>query len=280
MSAALALEKSLKVAFLGPPATFTHQAARSRFGGSVEYHSCETIDDVFDAVQKDQADYGVVPVENSTEGAVNVTLDRLGDTALKIYAEIYLPISLCLLANCPRDSIKSIYSKMEVFGQCRAWLQREMSGIECKPATSTTRAAELAAAEPNTAAIGSRLAGELYGLNLLEPNIQDLGGNTPRFLVLGHRIGDITGEDKTSLLFAVQDKAGTLYSALEAFKHNNLNMSKIESRPSRNKAWEYVFFVDLDGHAEDHKVKAALAEMREHCTLLTVLGSYPRARGI
>ncbi len=278
MSAALALEKQLKVAFLGPPATFTHQAARSRFGGSVEYHSCETIDDVFDAVQKEQADYGVVPVENSTEGAVNITLDRLGDTTLKIYAEIYLPISLCLLARCPRASIKTIYSKMEVFGQCRTWLQREMSGIECKPATSTTRAAELAAVEENTAAIGSRLAGELYGLDMLEPNIQDLGGNTTRFLVLGHRIGGATGDDKTSLFFAVQDKVGALYSALEAFQHNHLNMSKIESRPSRNKAWEYVFFVDLDGHAEDDNVKSALKEMREHCTLLTVLGSYPRAR--
>ena len=137
-----------------------------------------------------------------------------------------------------------------------------------------------AAAEENAAAIGSRLASELYGLDLLEPNIQDLGGNTTRFLVLGHRMGGVTGDDKTSLLFAVQDKAGALYSALEAFKHNHLNMSKIESRPSRNKAWEYVFFVDLDGHVENENVKAALAEMREHCTLLTVLGSYPRARGL
>jgi chorismate mutase / prephenate dehydratase len=278
MSAALALEKNIKVAFFGPPSTFTHQAARSRFGGSVEYESCETINDVIDAAEKQMADYGVVPVENSTEGAVTDTLDRLVDTTLKICAEIYLPISQCLLARGPREKIRKLYSHPQVVGQCRVWLQREMSGVEVIPAASTARAAEQASKDESAGALASRLAAEIYGLNVLESDVQDISGNTTRFLVLGKTSGRATGDDKTSLLFAVQDKAGTLYGALESFKQHGLNMTKIESRPSRTKAWEYFFFVDLEGHSEDEKVARALADMAAHCTILKVLGSYPRAR--
>ncbi len=261
MSAALALEKSVKVAYLGPPSTFSHQAARSRFGGSVEYLSCETISDVFDAVEKKLADYGVVPVENSTEGAVTFTLDRLVDTPLKICAEIYLPIAQCLLAPGPRDRIKKLYSHPQVLGQCRQWLQREMSGVDLIPVASTARAAELAAKEENAAALASHLASEIYGLQVLESDVQDMSGNTTRFLVMGNSYGKPTGEDKTSMLFAVQHKAGALYGALEAFKKFSLNMTKIESRPSRGKAWEYYFFVDVEGHIQDAPVANALAEM-------------------
>jgi chorismate mutase/prephenate dehydratase len=278
MSAALALEKSVKVAYLGPPSTFSHQAARGRFGGSVEYLSCETISDVFDAVEKKMADYGVVPVENSTEGAVTYTLDRLVDTPLKICAEIYLPISQCLLAAVPRERIKKLYSHPQVLGQCRQWLQREMSGVDLIPVASTARAAELAAKEDGAAALASHLAAEIYSLQILESDVQDLSGNTTRFLVMANSFGRPTGEDKTSMLFAVQHKAGALYGALESFKTFKLNMTKIESRPSRGKAWEYYFFVDVEGHIQDPAVANAIGEMAGHCVLSTVLGSYPRAK--
>jgi chorismate mutase/prephenate dehydratase len=280
MSAALALEKSLKVAYLGPPSTFSHQAARSRFGASVDYLSCETISDVFDAVEKKMADYGVVPVENSTEGAVTFTLDRLVDTTLKICSELYLPISECLLARVPRERIEKIYSHPQVLGQCRQWLQREMSGVDVIPVASTARAAELAAKEDNAGALASHLASEIYGLDVLESDVQDMSGNTTRFLVLSHSYGKPTQDDKTSLLFAVQHKAGALYSALESFKTFGLNMTKIESRPSRSKAWEYYFFVDVEGHADDEKVKKALTDLAGHCAVLTVLGAYPKTKGL
>jgi chorismate mutase/prephenate dehydratase len=279
MSAALSLEKKLKVAYLGPPSTFSHQAARSRFGGSVDYLSCETISDVFDSVEKETADYGVVPVENSTEGAVTFTLDRLAETSLKICAELYLPISNSLLARVPRERIKKLYSHPQVLGQCRQWLQREMSGVEIIPVASTARAAELAAHEKNAGALSSQLAAEIYGLDTLESDVQDLSGNTTRFLVIGHDQNTPSGDDKTSLLFAVQHRAGALYGALESFKKFGLNMTKIESRPSRSKRWEYYFFVDVSGHAEDVRVKKAMADISRHCAMITVLGSYPVAAG-
>jgi chorismate mutase/prephenate dehydratase len=277
MSAALSLEKPMKVAYMGPPSTFSHQAARSRFGGSVEYLSCETISDVFDAVEKEMADYGVVPVENSTEGAVTHTLDRLTETTLKISAELYITISNCLLARVPRERIERLYSHPQVLGQCRQWLRREMSGVELIPVASTARAAELASREKNAGALASELAAELYGLTVLESDVQDLSGNTTRFLVVGHDVNIPSGSDKTSLLFAVQHQAGTLYGALESFKKFRLNMTKIESRPSRTKRWEYYFFVDVEGHAEDPPVKQALNDISDHCVLVTVLGSYPVA---
>ena len=277
MSAALALEKNLKVAYMGPPSTFSHQAARSRFGGSVDYLSCETISDVFDVVEKQMADYGVVPVENSTEGAVTFTLDRLTETSLKICAELYLPISNCLLACCPRERIEKLYSHPQVIGQCRQWLQREMSGVEIIPVASTARAAELASHEKNAAALASHLASEIYGLTILESDVQDMSGNTTRFLVIGHDQNKPSGDDKTSLLFALHHKAGALYSALESFKKFGLNMTKIESRPSRSKRWEYFFFVDVEGHSDDVPVKKALTDIAKHCALITVLGSYPIA---
>jgi len=277
MSAARAMEKNLKVAYMGPPSTFSHQAARNRFGASVEYLSCETISDVFDAVEKQVADYGVVPVENSTEGAVTFTLDRLAETTVKICSEQYLPISNCLLAKVPRRQIKKLYSHPQVLGQCRQWLQREMPGVGVIPVASTARAAELAAKDADAGALASQLAAEIYGLSVLEYDIQDLVGNTTRFVVIGHDRNKPSGDDKTSLLLAVKHQAGTLYGALEAFKKFGLNMTKIESRPSRSKQWEYFFFVDVEGHAEDTRVKKALSAMASHCDMVTILGSYPAA---
>ena len=279
MSASLTLEHPFKIAYLGPQATFTHEAARSRFGTSVDYVSCETITDVFALVQKRGALYGVVPIENSTEGAVTHTLDQFVETPLKICAEIYLPISLHLMAKGERKQIKRIYSKAEVFGQCRRWLHTHMPGVDTIAVSSTARAAEMAAREPDSGALAGALAVDLYGLKLLARDVQDLGGNVTRFLVIGKQFGKPTGDDKTSLYFAVRHKVGALHDALSTLKQNNVNMTKIESRPSRAKAWEYYFFVDVEGHAADPHLQKALTEMGEHCTLLTVLGSYPKAKG-
>ncbi|MBN1676401.1 MAG: prephenate dehydratase [Kiritimatiellae bacterium] len=277
MSACLGLEKNVRVAYLGPASTFTHQAARSRFGASVDYAPCETIDDVFNSVQNQDADYGVVPVENSTEGAVTHTLDRFMNTPLHICAEIFLPVSESLMAKVPRARIRRVYSHPQVFGQCRRWLQREMPGAELVPTASTAKAAELAVADKEAGALASELAAEMHGLRILARNVQDFSSNETRFLVIGKIDSERTGADKTSILFGVKQKPGTLYSALESFKKYRVNLTMIESRPSKEKAWEYLFFVDFEGHVSDARVKNTLADLAEHSTRLTVLGSYPRA---
>ncbi|NCC51130.1 MAG: prephenate dehydratase [Spartobacteria bacterium] len=277
MSASLALEKNVQIAYLGPPATFTHQAARKHFGSSVTYIACETITDVFAAVQKKKVDYGVAPIENSTDGAVTHSLDQFVNTSLSICAEVYLPITQNLLARIPMDRIKRVYSKAEVFGQCRHWLYENLPGVDFIPASSTARAAEMAAAEEDCAALASELAAEMYGLDILADDIQDMSGNTTRFLVIGQRHAEPTGEDKTSIYFGVKHTAGALYGALQAFKENAINLTKIESRPSRAKAWEYYFFVDFEGHVEDPDVKEALTALKEHCTVMRIMGSYPKA---
>jgi len=277
MSASLALEKNIRVAYMGPQATFSHQAALRRFGKSVGYLPCETIDEVFERVQRKEADYGVVPVENSTEGAVTNTLDCLAETDLKICAEIYQPIAHYLLAAGPRAGIRRIISNPNVLGQCRKWLRSEMPGAELVAVASTTRAAEMAAKDKHTAAIAGKLAADAYRLNILHADIQDVSGNMTRFLVIGRTIAARTGDDKTSILFSVKHCAGSLHRALGSFRKYHLNMTKIESRPSRLKAWEYLFFVDIEGHREDASVRKALHDLDKHCLLLTFLGSYPKA---
>lgn len=280
MSASLALERRLQVAHFGQPTTFTHQAARSRFGAGVDYVPCETIGDVFDSVQKNRADYGVVPIENSTEGAVTHTLDEFVRTPLKICAEIYLPIAHNLMASGPRKGIRQVASHPQVLAQCRNWLRAEMPHVEIIPAASSARAAEMAVRDRRVAAIGSTLAAEQYHLRVLAKDIQDLTGNMTRFLVIGKSFGHATGEDKTSIFFAVKHKAGALHNALGALKEYRLNMTKIESRPNKLKAWEYLFFVDIEGHVEEQRVSKALKALERHCTLMTVLGAYPRAAGM
>jgi len=277
MSASLALERNLQVAHFGQATTFTHQAARLKFGTSVDYVPCETIGDVFESVRKGQTNYGVVPIENSTEGAVTHTLDEFVQTSLKICAEIYLPISHHLMAAGPRRGIRRLASHPQVLGQCRNWLHANMPGVEIVPATSTARAAEMAVQNRRVAAIASALAAEHYHLRVLAEDIQDLSGNMTRFLVIGKSFGSPTGNDKTSIFFAVKHKAGALHDALGALKKYQLNMTKIESRPNKLKAWEYLFFVDIEGHAEEQRVCKAFRELERHCILMTILGAYPRA---
>ena len=275
MSAALSLEKSLTIAYLGPEATFTHQAAIQRFGSSLDYSPQKTVDDVFAEVSKKRADYGVVPVENSTEGAVTHTLDMFVDSELKIVAQLVLPVQHCLLGNCRRPQIKRLYAHPQAYGQCRAWVRANLPQVEVIETSSNARSAELAAKEKNAAAIAGVLASETYRVSVLEYDIQDNAANATRFLVLGRQCTPPTGNDRTSLMFSVAHRAGALYSALAPFRRYRLNMTKIESRPSKRKAWEYFFFVDCDGHITDRRISKALAQLGEHCSFVKVLGSYP-----
>jgi chorismate mutase/prephenate dehydratase len=275
MSAALALEKGLAISYLGPAATWTHQAARAKFGASVEYIPQANIGDVFDQVTRHHADYGVVPIENSVEGAVNHTLDVFMDSELKICAQILLRIENNLISKEPREKITKIYSHPQVFGQCRKWLLRNAHDLEWIEVSSTTRAAELASKESGSAALAGAMAAEVYGLDILDRGIQDSPNNTTRFLVISHATSPPTGQDKTSLMFCIQDRVGALYSAIEPFARLKLSMSKIESRPSKRKNWEYFFFVDVEGHCDDAVVKDAIGELEKHCTFVKVLGSYP-----
>ncbi|MGA0846549.1 MAG: prephenate dehydratase, partial [Luteolibacter sp.] len=279
MSAALALEDDLSIAYLGPEGTWTHQAAIKKFGHSVHYSPQPGFAEVFDQVTRRLADYGVVPIENSTEGAVSHTLDLFVDSPLHICAQILLRIENCLMAAIPREQIKTLYSHPQVFGQCRGWIQRSFPNAGLVEVSSTTRAAEIARdrAAEGAAALGGALAAELYGLNLLEDAIQDRATNTTRFLVIGEKTCPPTGKDRTSLLFAIQDKPGTLVKALQAFDHCQINLSKIESRPSKRRDWEYVFYVDLAGHCDDPPVAAAMQELERHCSMIKILGSYPDA---
>ena len=276
MSASLALEKDLTIAYFGPEATNTHQAARSKFGASVEYTPQISIADVFDVVARGNADYGVVPIENSTEGAVNHTLDVFMDSELRICAQILMKIENHLVAKIPRAEIRRIYSHPQVFGQCRNWLRQNLPDVDLTEVSSTPRAAELAATEEGAAAITGKMAAEVHGLQILAPSILDIASNTTRFLVIGRTASPPTGDDRTSIMFCVQDKPGALFHALEPFNRLKLSMSKIESRPSKRKAWEYFFFVDIDGHSSEEKVRQAIEELEKHCTFVKILGTYPK----
>ena len=275
MSSALALEKTMTIAYFGPETTFTHQAAIRRFGSSLNYSPQKTIADVFTEVGKKSADYGVVPVENSTEGVVTYTLDMFVDSDLKIVSQIVLPVQQCLMSNSPRRQIKKLYVHPQSLAQCRGWIQNHLPHVEIIETSSNPRSAELAAKEKGAAAIAGILAAEKYGLRVLEQDIQDNAANATRFLVLGRQCSPPTGDDRTSLLVSVADKAGALHQAIAAFRRHKINMTKIESRPSKRKAWEYFFFIDCDGHVQDRKVVKAIQLLGEHCNFVKVLGSYP-----
>jgi chorismate mutase/prephenate dehydratase len=277
MSAALALEDDLKIAYLGPEGTWTHQAAIKKFGHSVNYSPQPGFAEVFDQVTRRFADYGVVPIENSTEGAVSHTLDLFVDSPLHICAQILLRIENCLMAAIPREQIKTLYSHPQVFGQCRSWIHKTFPHADLVEVSSTTKAAQIARerASEGAAALGGALAAELYGLTPIEEAIQDHATNTTRFLVIGEKTCPPTGNDRTSILFAIHDRPGSLVRALQAFDHCHINMSKIESRPSKRRNWEYIFYVDLAGHCEEPKVAEALEELGHHCAMVKLLGSYP-----
>ena len=275
MSGSLSLEKPLRVAYMGPKATFSHLAALKRFGSQVEYIACEGIPDVFLEVDRDSVDYGVVPIENSIEGAVSHTLDMLVDSDLKICAQVILYVSHNLLANCLISKIKRIYSNPQVFGQCRIWLQENLPAVEKIDVSSTTAAAQIAAKEKNSSCIASSLAAKVYKLKVIAKDIEDSPHNITRFLVIGKNEVPQTGSDKTSLIFSVKDKVGALHNMLLPFKKYRINLTKIESRPSKKKAWDYYFFVDLEGHKDNLRVKKAITELEGKCRFLKILGSYP-----
>ena len=277
MSSALSLEKTLTIAYLGPEATYTHQAAIRRFGTSLDYAAQKTIGDVFTEVAKNCADYGVVPVENSTEGVVTHTLDMFVESDLKIVAQIVTPIQHCLMSRGALAQVRKLYTHPQALAQCRGWVQRHLPHAEIVETSSTTRAAELAAKDRKAAAIAGALAAERYRLDILESDIQDSAVNATRFLVLGRKCAPPTGDDRTSLMFSIHHHVGALHQSLAPFRRAKLNMTKIESRPSRRKAWEYFFFVDCEGHAEDRRVARAIAELGKHCTFVKVLGSYPNS---
>lgn len=279
MSGAISLEYPLRVAFLGPEATYTHLAAMSKFGRSVGYIPKSNLDEIFRDVREGRADYGCVPVENSTEGVVNHTLDMfLEDSEVTICSEINMRVRHCLLSNTKISDIRKVYAHAQTFSQCRCWLRENLQSVELIETSSNTKAAEMASMDESAAAIASSLAGEVYGLQELCSDIEDNASNTTRFLVIAKNqdFSKPTGDDKTSLCFAIKDRVGALYDSLLPFKESEITLTMIESRPSKVKNWEYVFFVDLLGHVSDPAVKRALEKLAPMTSALRILGSYPR----
>jgi chorismate mutase/prephenate dehydratase len=276
LSSCRALEEPLAVAYLGPQATFTHQAARERFGAAAELKPTRGISDVFEEVERGRVAFGVVPVENSTEGAVNVTLDRLVESDALICGEAYLEIAQHLLSRAGSlGEVKRVLSHPQGLAQCRGWLAQHLPDVPTEETSSTAAAVEMAAADPTLAGIASALAGELYGVPVLRERIEDNRHNATRFLVIGRQPIGASGRDKTSMLFAMRNVPGALYRILEPIVTNGINLTKIESRPAKSRAWEYVIFVDVEGHRDTPNVAAALREIAERTIYLKILGSYP-----
>lgn len=276
ISACLSLEQPIGVAYLGPPGTFTHMAARKAFGLAASYVETATIAGVFDAVSRGAAPYGVVPIENSTEGGVTFTLDCLLESDVRIRAELVLDVAQCLVGRTPAlGSIQRVYSHPQALAQCRAWLSENLPAAQLVVSQSTAAAAREASADPAGAAIASALAAELQGLAVIREGVQDRAHNKTRFLVIGRTDAPATGNDKTSLVFSTPHEQGALRRALELFDAEGINLCRIESRPGE-KLWEYVFFTDIEGHRSDPKVARALERLGEHCAMVKVLGSYPR----
>ncbi len=280
ISVAIAREKPITVAYLGPEATFTHQAAVKNFGSSLKYIPLNSFSEVFSAVENGEAQYGVIAVENSTEGAVTHSLDLLVETDLKIFAEIYLEVSMCLISNCPLEEIKEIHSKDIAIAQCRQWLSRQLPDVTEIDAPSTADAVRYVKNHPGTAAIAGATAATIYKVPVIAEKIQDKTDNVTRFLVIGNassgKLGK--GRDKSSFVFSLQDKPGALQGALDPFSKRGINLNKIESRPSRRKLWDYYFFVDIIGHYEDTQVQEALEELKSTCPMVKWLGSYPNTK--
>ena len=286
MSGSFALEQPLRIGYLGPVGTYSHLAATKHFGSSVAFENLRAIDGVFEEVARGHVDYGLVPIENSTGGGITETLDAFlsHHDRLNIYGEVQLAVHFSLLANCKPENVKRIYSKSEAFSQCRNWLATQYPQAERIPAESTANAVQQAKAEieadPKTgvAAIGSSLAGEIYGLHPLFERIEDEQSNITRFLILSQSETEISGNDKTSLMFSTEDRPGSLVDVLNVFKRNSINLTHIDKRPSREVNWDYTFFVDAIGHRKDNQFAEILGEARAHCKHLTVLGSFPRCK--
>ena len=280
MSGSLALEYPLRVAYLGPEATFTHLAAMSRFGRSVGYSAKSSLEDIFADVTAGRCEYGCVPVENSTEGVVNHTLDMFVDNKeVTICAEINMRVRHCLMSKSPMEQIKRLYAHAQTHSQCRGFIREHLRGVEIVECASNTRAAELAAKEDFAGAIAPSLAAEVYGLDLLCANIEDNPNNTTRFLIITRdgKFSKKTGSDKTSICFTIKDRVGALYDCLLPFKESNVTLTMIESRPSRLRNWEYTFFIDMLGHMDDENIASAYEKLENLSSSIRVLGSYPCA---
>jgi chorismate mutase/prephenate dehydratase len=276
ISSSISLEGRLKVAYLGPEATFTHEAALRSFGSSIELEPQITVAEVFARVERGDVQHGVVPVENSMEGAVTHTLDELMNSPLKICGEVYLPVSQNLISSeASMDRVSLVCSHPMALAQAASWLRRELPWASLEDVDSTAEAARRAADEPGVAAVGSVLAAGAHGLKVLARNIQDARANTTRFILLGREWAARTGRDKTSVVFSVKDRPGVLKDALSAFAEEGINLTRIESRPSRKRAWTYVFFADFLGHPEEERVKRALQSLEEHCPYVSLIGAYP-----
>lgn len=276
-SATLALEKPLRIGFLGPDTTFSHQAAIKQFGHSSKFVASPNIESIFRQVENDECDYGVVPVENSIEGVINLTLDCFVDSPLLICDEIKSAISLCLLSKTKdQKKIKTIYSHTQPLGQCRQWLNRNFPNVQQIPTSSTASAARIVVRKSTCAAIAGKLAAEVYDLNIVEENIQDRVENYTRFLVIGKDEAKKVKDNKTSIMFSIKDEAGSLLKVLQLFDRNKINLTRIQSRPLRDRPWEYLFYVDLEGHIQESTVKNSMETLEKKCLFLKLLGSYPR----
>jgi chorismate mutase/prephenate dehydratase len=277
LSACLSLEAPLKVAYLGPDSSFTHLAARQRFGLSAVYSPTPTIPAVFDDVSRGRADYGVAPIEDSVEGVVQHTLDSFLDSDLRIVGEVVVEVAHHLLGRASVGEVERVFATPQAVSECRRWLEQQLPRAVLVEVATTAQAAESASADATCAAIGPELAGELHDLRIIKPRIDDQAPNQARLLVLGKTEVPPSGRDRTSLLFTLRDEPGGLFRVLKFFSDAGVNLTKIESRPSRRRAWDYSFFVDLDGHARAPSVAQALTQIAAVCTVVRVLGSYPRA---
>ncbi|MCK5925347.1 MAG: prephenate dehydratase [Methylococcales bacterium] len=279
MSACLALEKPLDVAFLGPEGTFTQQAAFKHFGHAIQTQPYHSISDVFESVETEHCQFGIVPVENSTEGVIAHTLDRFLVSSLKICGEVEIKVHQNLMGKIDDYSkITEVLSHPQSLAQCRQWLDQNLPNARRIETSSNAEAAQLIQqTNDHKVAIAGKIAADLYGLNILEKNIEDVSNNTTRFIIIGQQQPESTGDDKTSLVLSIGNQSGSLHKILEPFAEYGISMSHIESRPSRQGLWDYVFFVDIDGHQADEKVAIALTRLKTSVTLLNILGSYPKA---
>ena len=278
MSACLALEQPLKIAYLGPEGTFTQSAALKHFGHSVSTIPMSSIPDVFSSVESGHADYGLVPVENSTEGVISHTLDMFIDSSLKVCGEVEIRVHHHLAMRSQNVSaIRHIYSHQQSFAQCRRWLDQNFPGIERIPVSSNAEAARLASVEDDAAAICGLPAVEIFDLKICYQNIEDLSDNTTRFVIIGRQEVGPSGNDKTSLLISTKNIPGALLGLLQPLADHRISMNKIESRPAQGHKWAYVFFIDVDGHQQDKNVIDAFNELKQQAALFKILGSYPKA---
>jgi chorismate mutase/prephenate dehydratase len=280
ISGSRAIEQHLRVAHLGPAWTYSHLAALHRFGSSVDFVPVVSISAAFEEVHAGHSHYGVVPLENSTDGRIADTLDNFSRLPVKICAEVPLRIHHTLLAACDRSAIREVYSRPQALSQCRNWLARHLPAAKLIEVTSTSAAAETAARTPHAAAIASRQAGVHYGLTLLAEDIEDVAGNTTRFAVIGHADAARTGKDKTSIMFEIEHRPGGLADALSIPKKQRLNLTWIESFPLPGEERGYIFFVELEGHRDDLRVRRAIAALEKRCTRVVVLGSYAAAAAV